>query len=123
MVSYCSERFQFAQIYNKLKVELKTVGHAAKDGKSLKMSVTIISHAHTVYFLLYLNQTYYHRNVYEIQPHRSTFGGLKPHLGLLVGAVHLMFSNVFGINIQPHQHYIKQISIWERTKNRIWRSR
>ena len=59
MVSYRSERFQSVQVHNELKVKLKTDGRTAKDGKSLKMSVKIISHARTVYFLLFRGQTYY----------------------------------------------------------------
>ena len=41
----------------------------------------------------------YQKYIYDIQPHQSTFGGFKPHLGLLVGTVHLMFSNIYMFTI------------------------
>ena len=35
---------------------------------------------------------FYCKYIYAIQPHQSTFGGFKPHLGHLVGTVQLMFT-------------------------------
>ena len=50
----------------------------------------------------------YRKYTYDIIPHQSTFVGFKPHLGLLIGTVHLMFSYVIEVHIKPHLPYIYQ---------------
>ena len=42
----------------------------------------------------------YRKYINDIQPHQSKFGGFKPHLGLSVCTVHLMFSNVICVHIK-----------------------